>query len=132
MAGKPRAARKSGAGRYRAAQSESTEQTIFVNRVRQLYSDVVIFAIPNGGGRSKKEGAKLKAEGVLAGVPDLMVPKANVVYNGLFIEMKKVGSRGMSKHQKLISAKLVAEGYLVATCFGHEEAWNTFEEYMKL
>ena len=112
--------------------SESTEQTILVNRVRQLSPGVVIFAIPNGGGRTKREGGKLKAEGVLPGVPDLMVARANVVYNGLFIEMKKIGSRGMSKPQKEVSARLAAEGYLVATCFGCEEAWNTFQEYMKL
>lgn len=33
----------------------------------------LVFAVPNGGGRSKAEAGVLKACGVLAGVPDLFV-----------------------------------------------------------
>lgn len=33
----------------------------------------LVFAVPNGGGRSKAESGVLKAMGVMAGVPDLLI-----------------------------------------------------------
>lgn len=47
-----------------------------------------LFAVPNGGRRDAVTGAKLKAEGVLAGVADLILLKSNSSYGALLIEMK--------------------------------------------
>lgn len=47
-----------------------------------------LFAVPNGGRRDSVTGAKLKAEGVLAGVADLILLKSNSSYGALLIEMK--------------------------------------------
>jgi hypothetical protein len=44
-----------------------------------------IFAVPNGGTRSKAEAMKFKATGLIAGVSDLIVVQPNRV---LFIEVK--------------------------------------------
>jgi len=44
--------------------------------------------IPNGGLRDKREGARLKASGVIAGVCDLFLPMARRGAHGLYIEMK--------------------------------------------
>lgn len=49
----------------------------------------LLFAVPNGGRRDAVTGAKLKAEGVIAGVADLIFLKRNSRYCGLLIEMKK-------------------------------------------
>jgi hypothetical protein len=49
----------------------------------------LLFAVPNGGRRDAVTGAKLKAEGVIAGVSDLIFLKRNSRYCGLLIEMKK-------------------------------------------
>jgi hypothetical protein len=46
--------------------TEHEEQREFVQWVRQTFPTVRIFAIPNGGQRSRTTGAKLKAEGVSA------------------------------------------------------------------
>jgi hypothetical protein len=54
--------------------TEHEEQREFVQWMRQTHPDARIFAIPNGGPRSRTTGAKLKAEGVSAGVPDLYIP----------------------------------------------------------
>jgi len=43
------------------------------------------FAIPNGGLRNIKVAAKLKQEGVKAGVADLFVALSNGKYHGLFM-----------------------------------------------
>lgn len=48
-----------------------------------------MFAIPNGGERNKAVAARLKAEGVKSGVPDIMLPVRKGRYAGLFIELKK-------------------------------------------
>lgn len=47
-----------------------------------------LFAVPNGGSRNKAEAARLKAEGVLAGVADLILLKPNRTYGALLIELK--------------------------------------------
>jgi len=81
------------------APTEHEEQTDFVRWFRQTYTiplGVRIFAIPNGGGRSKVEGARLVSEGVSAGVPDLFVPAWL-----LWIEMKRPKKSHTSELQKL-------------------------------
>lgn len=48
----------------------------------------LLFAVPNGGKRSERLGERYKAEGMVAGVSDLLLLKCNKFYNGLCIEMK--------------------------------------------
>lgn len=50
-----------------------------------------LFAVPNGGRRDVVTGAKLKAEGVVAGVADLILLVTNKAFGALLIEMKKPG-----------------------------------------
>ena len=52
-----------------------------------------LFAVPNGGRRDAVTGAKLKAEGVVAGVSDLILLKSNHRYGALLIEMKRKDGR---------------------------------------
>ena len=75
--------------------SEHIEQVTFVTWFRNTYPTVRIFAIPNGGLRAKTTASKLKAEGVVSGVPDLFIPKWN-----LWIEMKRQKGSTTSKEQK--------------------------------
>lgn len=61
----------------------------------------LLFAVPNGGSRSKVEAAIMQGEGVTPGVSDLILLVARGNYNGLCIEMK-TESRGsrQSDNQK--------------------------------
>jgi hypothetical protein len=104
---------------------------MLVNHVRQFYPGVVIAGVPNGGNRSKTEGARLKKEGVLAGYPDLLVDEARGGFFGLRIEMKKVGSPGATAKQLSVHRSLRDKGYCVRVCHGYEEAKAAFETYMK-
>ena len=90
-----------------------------------------LFAVPNGGLRSKSEAARLKASGVKAGVPDifLAVPKGG--YAGLFIEMK-VGKNKTRKDQDEWIERLMRAGYKCAVCYGFETARYEIEEYLKI
>ena len=111
--------------------AESTEQVVFVNRVRQFYPDLLIFAIPNGGQRSITEAVRLKAEGVLAGVPDLFIAHPAGNKHGLFIEMKRADQKAaVSAKQAEAIATLCAAGYEARVAYGCEQAWQYMEQYL--
>lgn len=110
---------------------ESTEQIILVSRIRQFYPDVLLFAIPNGGQRSITEAVRLKAEGVLAGVPDLFIARASGAMHGLFIEMKRSKGGKVSAKQQAVMLTLSQEGYAVMVAHGCDEAWPFVKQYLK-
>ena len=89
----------------------------------------LLFAIPNGGMRSKATAAKLKAEGVKAGVPDICLPVARGEYHGLWIEMK-AGRNKPTAPQVKWHVKLSQQGYRVAVCYSWEAARDVIEEYL--
>lgn len=86
--------------------------TLSVNHVPELG---LLFAIPNGGDRRASVGARLKREGVRAGVPDLFLPCPRGGYSGLFIEMKRPGMSPRPAQQAWINA-LRGQGYMVCVC----------------
>jgi hypothetical protein len=53
--------------------AEGRIQAAIVEWIRTVAPHALVFAVPNGGLRSKTEAARLKWQGVLAGVPDLIV-----------------------------------------------------------
>lgn len=97
----------------KASATEHDLQVACVGWFRAAYPKYagLMFAIPNGGARSAVQGAKLKAEGVLRGVPDLMFAHSSRGAHGLFIEMKNGGSNGCTKEQKAVMGGLTDEGY---------------------
>ena len=70
-------------------------------------SKVFCFAIPNGGKRDKREGARLKSEGVLPGVADIEMWSNNKTY---FIEVKTEKGR-QTTEQKDFERICVAHGH---------------------
>jgi len=109
---------------------EYIEQVKFVQRVRHLRHDLLIFSIPNGGYRNPKEAIRLKAEGARAGIPDIHVAKANEEYYGLYLEFKTRKGR-VSVVQAEIMEKLKLEGYCVEVVRSCEEAWEFLMEYLR-
>jgi hypothetical protein len=97
--------------------SEHDEQVGFINWFRAKYPKVLIFAIPNGGKRSVGAGRKLKAEGVVAGIPDLFIPAWDI-----WVEMKRSKSGRLSPDQKKIIEYLESEGYKVIVGKGATDA----------
>lgn len=97
--------------------TEHVEQRELVSWFRKTHPEVRILAIPNGSQRSRTTGAKLKAEGVVAGVPDLFVPAWN-----LWIEMKRADGGSTSAVQKDWHAYLRAIGHTVLVCAGFLQA----------
>lgn len=81
--------------------TEHQEQVDFVKWFRVSYPDVLIFAIPNGGYRSRVTASRLKAEGVVKGIPDLYIPAWN-----LWVEMKRTKGGSVSADQKSMMSYL--------------------------
>lgn len=90
----------------------------------------MLYAIPNGGGRTKAEGGRLKAEGVRPGVPDLHLPVARGGYHGLYIELKRRTKGRVSKDQREWMGRLEVQGYCCRVCRGSDEAVAAIEEYL--
>ena len=90
----------------------------------------LLFHIPNGGGRSKAEAGRFKAEGVKAGVPDLFLPVPRGESHGLFIELKRLEGGSVSKEQKEWIAQLREQGYRAEVCKGWEAASRVLLEYL--
>jgi hypothetical protein len=90
----------------------------------------LLYAIPNGGHRHKAVAAKLAAEGVKAGVPDLCLPVARGEFHGLYIEMKRTKGGTVSAVQKYWLAVLAAEGYCALRCNGWDDARQALTLYL--
>lgn len=100
----------------------------------------LLFAVPNGGARSKATAGKLKAEGVVPGVSDLilLVPRfkkcvhdigwSNTIH-GLCIEMKTAKGK-QSPEQKAWQEKVWAQGYDYAVCRSFDDFTRTVNEYL--
>lgn len=91
----------------------------------------LLFAVPNGGRRDKVTGARLKAEGVKAGVPDVWLPVARQGYHGLVIELKADATKRASREQERWLADLMEQGYLAVVCHGCEAAKGVLREYLR-
>ena len=68
-----------------------------VSWFRLQYPDIgkLLFAVPNGGARGRTEAAIMKAEGVTAGVTDLILLLGRGGFNALCIEMKTPDRRSV-------------------------------------
>jgi hypothetical protein len=110
----------------RAVPTEHYEQRELVRWFRLMFPGVLLMAIPNGGARSAATAGRLKAEGVLAGVPDLFVPAWR-----LWIEMKRTKGGVVSGDQKKVISALRDAGYEVLICRGFADAQAQISEHVK-
>lgn len=91
----------------------------------------LLFAVPNGGKRDAVTGARLKAEGVKRGVPDVWLPVARGRWHGLVIELKPEESGQASKEQREWIQKLLEQGFYATVARGAEGAKRVIVEYLE-
>ena len=90
-----------------------------------------LFAVPNGGRRDAVTGAKLKAEGVVAGVSDLILLKRTHQYGALLIEMKTPKGR-QSEHQRWWQRVVTENGeYKYVVCRGLDDFTRQVDGYLE-
>lgn len=90
-----------------------------------------LFAVPNGGKRNAITAAKLKEEGVIAGVADLILLLANKDYGALLIEMKTPTGRQSAAQKSWQKAVCAAGEYQYAVCRSLDDFISTINEYLK-
>jgi hypothetical protein len=88
------------------------------NKIKALS---LFHAIANGGYRPVRVAAKLKKEGVRAGVLDTQLPVARGGFVGLAIEFKAPGGKPTSEQEQRAEA-LMKEGWCVMFCWSWESA----------
>lgn len=128
-----------GAARRPRRDEEHNEQVVLFLRIRSLaindprYAPAAdrTYAIPNGGGRSKREGARLKAEGVRAGVSDVFCSIPSAGKHGLYIELKKRERSYATDEQKKWIASSLEQGYAAHVCRGADAAFAAWREYVQ-
>jgi hypothetical protein len=99
--------------------AEAKRQAAIVAYVRWTCPQVIIFAVPNGGLRTKAEAARLKWTGVLAGVYDLVLvlPRGRTA----FWETKTDRGR-LSADQQAFRDRLVLLGHQHAVVCSIDDA----------
>lgn len=131
-----------GAPRRRPRHLESHEQRLFVQRFRldPRTRDLPACAVPNGGLRSPREAAIMKAEGVEPGVPDWLLfapqrilPNAVSILGayGLALEFKSPTGKGrVTDHQKRWHALLRNSGWRVEIVTSAADAWRIVLDHL--
>ena len=109
--------------------AESIEQRAYVAWARMSKAARYVFAVPNGGKRNVREAARLKSEGVLAGVPDILLPVPAGTCSGLFIEFKSWPNK-LTTSQSVVISELVERGYCCVVAYSAESAIKVTTDYL--
>ncbi len=91
----------------------------------------MLFAVPNGGYRNAREAARMKAEGVVPGVADVILLIARGKYNALCIEFKTKKGR-QTKLQKIWQQHAEIHGCKYIIVRSTEEFIAQVKEYLSL
>jgi len=89
----------------------------------------LLFSVPNGGRRFAREAQILKAEGVVAGVSDLILLVPASGYNGLCLEMK-IKPNKQSEYQKEWQLLVQNQNYKYEVIYSLEQFRETINKYL--
>lgn len=111
---------------------ESLIQQACVRWFRLQYPKLALnlFAVPNGGARKRTEAAIMKAEGVTAGVADLLLLFPAKHYHGLCIEMKTPKGK-QQPSQKIWQRVAEDAGYKYVICRSLDDFIGQINSYLR-
>jgi hypothetical protein len=109
---------------------ESRMQVQCVKWFRLQYRQMgdLLIHVPNGGSRDLRTAQRLKAEGVIPGVSDLVLFMPNLTHHGLFIELK-IKPNKQSEHQKKWQLMVEAMNYKYALVYSLDDVIVQIESY---
>jgi hypothetical protein len=119
----------------RSQRSESAEQQALIkwwaviHKTLGIADERVLFAVPNAGKRSPRAGHRMKAEGLRAGIPDLVLAVPTNSHHGLFIEMKTDTGRPSEDQLSVIQA-FRSLGYECVIARGRNDAIKAITLYL--
>lgn len=115
--------RRRATAKVRPVAHEHREQVEVVRWLRA--AKILHFAVPNGARTSMSVARKLKAEGMVSGVPDLFIldaPPNAPGKVGVALEMKRTKGGTVSPEQRDWMAQLAIRGWETKVCHGAAEA----------
>lgn len=91
----------------------------------------LLMAFPLQGARSARNGARMKAEGMRRGTPDMLlaVPRGDCA--GLWLELK-TATGYLNPHQKVMLKRLTLAGYATVVTRSVEETTHAIRAYLNL
>lgn len=118
------------AHRDKKCPKEVMEQVTFFNQLRKLYPDsygAVAVHVRNEGKKSVQQVAKEKAEGMVTGATDIMIPGAPA----FVCELKRVDHTLSVVHDEQVAYMRAASalGSFVCIALGWRAAWEAFEQW---
>jgi len=122
---------KNNKGKSAASEHDLQVQCVRWFRYQYPLYACLLMAIPNGGLRNSIVAAKLKAEGVIAGTPDLFLAVPCKGSHGLWIEMKNGKAGRVSDKQSEMMSELTQKGYDCKVVRSFDEFVDTIEKYLK-
>ena len=121
--------------------SEANEQMLVVQYLKLQYPNVIFNCDMSGIKLSIGQAVKQKKLGMPKGYPDLFIAEPNGKYHGLFIELKKSGTKLFKRDGKPVNEhieeqnemldRLQERGYYATFCIGFDEAKQTIDSYFK-
>jgi hypothetical protein len=121
--------------------SEANEQMLVVQYLKLQYPNVIFNCDMSGIKLSIGQAVKQKKLGMPKGYPDLFIAEPNGKYHGLFIELKKSGTKLFKRDGKPVNEhieeqnemldRLQERGYYATFCIGFDEAKQTIDNYFK-
>ena len=118
-----------------ANKSESSQQKALfcwaALNIKQYPELKWLTAIPSGGNRDAITGARMKAEGLKRGIPDILLAVRKNAWASLWIELKVASGGKVSPEQTEWIAHLLSQGYCAIVCKGYEEARDTIIKYLE-
>ena len=121
--------------------SESSFQAYAIKRLRWQRDHPLVVHTANerntrtittkNGKKISPEGMRLKAQGVVSGMPDIMVYQGRGEYLGLAIELKRKGGR-VSDNQRYVLDRLKRAGWKTAIVWSQDGLDEVMENYWSL
>ena len=89
----------------------------------------MLFHVPSGGYRNKREAARLKRQGVKSGLPDIFLDVPTKWYKGLRIELKIKPNEPTQNQIEYIEA-YIQLGFKAMICYSADEAIEIISKYL--
>ena len=105
---------------------EDQIQIALIKWLREVYPDVCVFHIPNGGLLNKREAKKLQNMGVLPGVSDLFFPDFR-----MWLEIKTETGK-LTITQKIFLTNRMANGDTTLVAYWFKDAQTQLKHFLYL
>jgi hypothetical protein len=97
---------------------------------RYQYPGKILFSTLNGVRIGIKAAFRCKRQGMIRGIPDLVIPEPNELFHGLFIELKIKPNR-LTPEQKEFLEKVTDRGYYGTVVYNFEEFQTIVKGYFE-